>query len=227
VTWSPLPDVYGVFIYLGLRIDVPTGEANFCRALIEAFPDEQMSIEQYFRDLKSATGWLNRRFMAIAGPPPSNWISRQAHQWGAPLQTTPNGCFRHRPLHIFAVSNTLKHMRDELRQFKSEIFQGLANPTRIAIVELLREGELSAGSLIEKLRIEQANASQHLAVLRAKQIVVSRKVGNQVYYSIRDNALIEVLDILRRYFYAQLDSTVSMMREVASEQPKSRSRTHR
>jgi DNA-binding transcriptional ArsR family regulator len=118
-------------------------------------------------------------------------------------------------------------MSDALRQFKSEIFQGLAHPTRIAIVEFLRQGELSAGTLIEKLRIEQANASQHLAVLRAKQIVVSRKVGNQVYYSIRDRALIEVLDILRRYFYAQLDNTVNLLREVASEQPKSRVRTHR
>jgi DNA-binding transcriptional ArsR family regulator len=113
-------------------------------------------------------------------------------------------------------------MSDALRQFKSDIFQGLANPTRIAIVELLREGELSAGKLIEKLGIEQANASQHLAVLRARRIVVSRKAGNQVYYSIRDHALIEVLDILRRYFYAQLNSTVNMLKEAAREEPKSR-----
>jgi len=118
-------------------------------------------------------------------------------------------------------------MDDALRQFKSEIFHGLANPTRIAIVELLRDGELSAGKLIEKLGIEQANASQHLAVLRAKQIVVNRKAGNQVYYSIRDPALIEVLEILRRYFYAQLSSTVNMMKQVAREQPKSRARAHR
>lgn len=130
---------------------------------------------------------------------------------------------------IFEVSNILivRSMSDTLRQFKSEIFQGLANPTRIAMVELLREGELSAGKLIEKLGIEQANASQHLAVLRAKQIVVSRKVGNQVYYSIRDQALIEVLDILRRYFYAQLHTTVNMMKEVAREAPKSRLVTRR
>ena len=118
-------------------------------------------------------------------------------------------------------------MSDALRQFKSQIFQGLANPTRIAIVELLREGELSAGKLIEQLGIEQANASQHLAVLRTKQIVVSRKVGNQVYYSIRDRALIEVLDILRRYFYAQLSSTVNMLKEAAREEPKSRLGTRR
>jgi DNA-binding transcriptional ArsR family regulator len=106
-------------------------------------------------------------------------------------------------------------MGEALRRFKSEIFQALAHPTRIAIVEMLREGEVSAGKLIEKLGIEQANASQHLAILRTKQIVVNRKVGNQVFYSIRDPALIEVLDILRRYFYSQLRTTVDMMEEVA------------
>src|SRR5579862_5821955 len=113
-------------------------------------------------------------------------------------------------------------MDDALRQFKSEIFQGLAHPTRIAIVELLRDGEMSAGKLIEKLGIEQANASQHLAVLRAKQIVVNRKAGNQVFYSIRDRALIEVLDILRRYFYSQLSTTVNMMKEVGGQEPRPR-----
>lgn len=118
-------------------------------------------------------------------------------------------------------------MSEALRQFKTEIFQGLANPTRIAMVELLRDGELSAGKLIEKLGIEQANASQHLAVLRAKQIVVSRKAGNQVYYSIRDHALIEVLDILRGYFYAQLNTTVHMLKEVARESPRTRLVTRR
>ena len=118
-------------------------------------------------------------------------------------------------------------MSDALRQFKSEIFQALANPTRIAIVELLRDGELSAGQLIDKLGIEQANASQHLAVLRSKQIVVNRKVGNQVFYSIRDHALIEVLDILRRYFYSQLNSTVRMLKEAARQQPKTRISTPR
>jgi ArsR family transcriptional regulator len=118
-------------------------------------------------------------------------------------------------------------MTDALRQFKSEIFQGLAHPTRIAIVEMLRDGEMPAGKLIQKLGIEQANASQHLAVLRAKQIVVNRKVGNQVFYSIRDHALLEVLDILRRYFYSQLSTTVSMLKEVASEDPKARIRASR
>jgi len=95
-------------------------------------------------------------------------------------------------------------MEDALRRFKADFFQALAHPTRIAIVEQLRDGELSAGALIERLGIEQANASQHLSVLRTKNIVVNRKSGNQVFYSVRDPLIIEVLDIMRRYFHAHL-----------------------
>jgi DNA-binding transcriptional ArsR family regulator len=109
-------------------------------------------------------------------------------------------------------------MGDSLRQFKADIFQALAHPTRIAIVEALRDGELPAGQLIEKLQLEQANASQHLAVLRSKMVVLNRKVGNQVFYSLRDPVLVEVLDILRRYFYSQLTGTRSMIEEIALEE---------
>jgi len=108
-------------------------------------------------------------------------------------------------------------MSQELRQFKAEIFQALAHPTRIAIVEALRKGEVSAGRLIEDLGLEQANASQHLSILRAKQIVTSRKEGNQVFYTLRDPVLVDVLDILRRYFYSHLSQTMSMLKEIKSE----------
>ena len=105
-------------------------------------------------------------------------------------------------------------MPDTLRQFKANIFQALAHPTRIAIVEVLRDGEVTAGAIIERLGLEQANASQHLSILRAKQIVSSRKEGNQVFYSVRDPLLIEVLDIMRRYFQAHVEEALSMLKEI-------------
>jgi ArsR family transcriptional regulator len=108
-------------------------------------------------------------------------------------------------------------MTQDLRRFKADIFQGLAHPTRIAIVETLRDGEKSAGQLIEELGLEQANASQHFAVLRSKQILVNRKEGNQVFYSLRDPVLIEVLDVLKRYFYSQLSQAMSMLKEMGRE----------
>ena len=105
-------------------------------------------------------------------------------------------------------------MEDALRKFKAQIFQALAHPTRIAIVEALRDGELSAGRLMELLQVEQANLSQHLAVLRAKQVVVNRKAGNQVYYAVRDPVLIQVLDLLRQYFTSHLSEALAMLGEL-------------
>src|SRR5437763_3748905 len=108
-------------------------------------------------------------------------------------------------------------MQNALRQFKADIFQALAHPTRIAIVEMLRDGEVSAGAIFERLGVEQANASQHLAVLRAKRIVLNRKEGNQVFYSIRSPLLIEVLDVIRRYFEEHLEEALAMLAEIKQE----------
>ena len=102
-------------------------------------------------------------------------------------------------------------MPDTLRQFKASIFQALAHPTRVGIVELLKDGELPAGIIVERLGLEPANASQHFAVLRSKNIVVSRKEGNQVFYSVRDPLLIDVLDIMKRYFQVHMEEAIAML----------------
>jgi ArsR family transcriptional regulator len=104
-----------------------------------------------------------------------------------------------------------------LRSYKANVFQALSNPTRIAILEVLQEGEMSAGAIQERLGLEQANLSQHLAILRSRQIVVNRKDGNQVFYSLRNPVLSEVLDIMRRYFQANLTEVVQMLGEIESE----------
>jgi len=102
-------------------------------------------------------------------------------------------------------------MPDSLRQFKADIFQALAHPTRIAILELLGSGEQSSSALIEKLGIEQSNLSQHLAILRAKQLVTNRKVGNQVFYSVRDPLINEVLGLMRVYLQDRVKEAMGML----------------
>jgi ArsR family transcriptional regulator len=111
---------------------------------------------------------------------------------------------------------------DELRAFKAQIFQALAHPTRIAIVEALCQGEVQAGVLTERLGVEQPNLSQHLAILRAKQVVVGRKYGNQIHYSLRDPVLSEVLELLKRCFYRQLRETRALLGQMARPQPRRR-----
>jgi DNA-binding transcriptional ArsR family regulator len=110
-------------------------------------------------------------------------------------------------------------MPNLLREYKANIFQALAHPTRIAILEALRDGEISARTIQEKLGIEQANLSQHLAILRSRQIVAHRKEGNQVFYSLRNRVLIKVLDLMRQYYQANLADAVQMLKEVEAERP--------
>lgn len=105
-------------------------------------------------------------------------------------------------------------MPDSLRQFKAEIFQALAHPTRIAIVDLLRGGEMTVGAFAEHLHLEQANLSQHLAILRAKQMVTTRKAGNQVFYAVRDPLIWKMLDLMRRYFQKQVSDSMAMLEEM-------------
>ncbi len=74
VKWNPMPDVYDVFVYPGLQVRACKGEANFQHSLIDTFPSEHANIEQYFRDLKSATAWVSRHFMAMTTPGPLSWM---------------------------------------------------------------------------------------------------------------------------------------------------------
>jgi ArsR family transcriptional regulator len=115
-------------------------------------------------------------------------------------------------------------MLQSLRQFKAEIFQALGHPTRIAIVEYLRDGEISVGNLCEKIGIEQANASQHLAVLRSKHIVETRKDGNQIFYRLRNPIVSEMLEIMRQYFFDHMNEAMQMLKQERREVTKSRPR---
>lgn len=111
-------------------------------------------------------------------------------------------------------------MLNTMRQFKAGIFQALGHPTRVAIVEFLSHGELSVGRLCEKVGVEQANASQHLAVLRNKHIVETRKEGNQTFYRLRDPLLGEVLEKMRDYFFAHMTGAMEMLRVEKKEAKK-------
>jgi DNA-binding transcriptional ArsR family regulator len=108
-------------------------------------------------------------------------------------------------------------MLESMRRFKAGIFQALAHPTRVALVEFLQHGELTVGQLCEKVGVEPANASQHLAVLRHKHIVQTRKEGNQIFYSLRDPLLAKVLEAMREFFLAHLSEALEVLREEQQE----------
>jgi ArsR family transcriptional regulator len=109
-------------------------------------------------------------------------------------------------------------VKNPLRLFKAEFFKALAHPGRIKMLEALREGEKTVAELQTLLDDEQASASQHLAVLRHKNIVVTRKDGTTVYYSARDPLLFDLLDVGRAIFNNHLSDTREMLGMLADEE---------
>ena len=105
----------------------------------------------------------------------------------------------------------------QLRKFKSEFFKALAHPLRISILDALREGEKTVAEISEEFEVEPANASQQLAVLRNKNIIVARKVGSNVYYSISDPTIFKLLDAARDIFNNHLIGVRTMLEEIKAE----------
>ena len=106
-----------------------------------------------------------------------------------------------------------KHF-EALRKFKAGIFKVLAHPTRIHIIEILGAGEFSVGSILEEVKVEPANLSQHLSILRQNHLVVTRKNGNQVLYSLSDPLLVEVLNAMRKYFQNHFEDSIGMLKQM-------------
>ena len=109
------------------------------------------------------------------------------------------------------VTQGFQSMLDSIRQYKAGVFQALGHPTRIALVESLIDSEVSVSQLCEKVGIEQSNASQHLAILRNKHIVQTRKDGNQIYYSLSDPVFGQLLKALRAFFHAHMTEALNSL----------------
>ena len=106
---------------------------------------------------------------------------------------------------------------DGIRRLKAGIFQALGHPTRLAILEALSRGELPVAAIATRLQTEQANISQHLTVLRSRRLVTTRKHANQVFYSVRDPLLLEVLRTMRSYCLAHLAEDQEILTDLKSE----------
>ncbi len=108
-------------------------------------------------------------------------------------------------------------MAEPLHEFKAEFFKALAHPTRIRILERLRDGEGTVGELQRALGLDQSVVSQQLAVLRRQGIVEAEKQGATVRYRVRDEGLFQLLDAARQMFDRRLTLTQALLRQLRAE----------
>jgi|SRR5579864_2772320 len=99
--------------------------------------------------------------------------------------------------------------RDEIYRLHAEICRALADPNRLLLLEELRQGERSVGQLAAALGLAQAKTSQHLAVLREKGLVTTRRQATTVFYSLSDPMVLQAIDLLRGVLARHLERQTS------------------
>ncbi len=74
-------------------------------------------------------------------------------------------------------------------ELKAKMFRGFADPTRLGILESLRKGEKTVGAIVQSTGQSQSNISNHLSCLKGCGLVVARRDGKSIYYSIASDRI--------------------------------------
>ncbi|MFC7242183.1 ArsR/SmtB family transcription factor [Catellatospora aurea] len=110
-------------------------------------------------------------------------------------------------------------MSKPLYQAKAEFFKALAHPARIRVLELLSVREHSVGEMLPEVGLESAHLSQQLAVLRKMNLVVARREGSTVYYSLVSPQVAELLAVARRILTEVLANQVGLLDDLRAAEP--------
>lgn len=102
-------------------------------------------------------------------------------------------------------------------ELQAEISKTLANPIRLAILHSLRDKEKTVNELAMLLGVRQSNLSQHLAVLRQRGIVKTRKQGASIFYRVFNPKINQACDIVREVLMDQLRQKQELASNYSSE----------
>jgi DNA-binding transcriptional ArsR family regulator len=96
-------------------------------------------------------------------------------------------------------------------ELQAEVSKTMAHPLRLAILHNLKDGEKTVNDLTQITGASQSNVSQHLALMRQRQIVKTRKEGSNIYYRVTSPKISQACDMIREVLMEQL----SQQQEIA------------
>jgi DNA-binding transcriptional ArsR family regulator len=102
-----------------------------------------------------------------------------------------------------------------LFELQSEVCKILSSPKRLEIISALKEGEKTVGELVDILGVPKANVSQHLAVMRLKGILNSRRDGVNIFYRIANPKVVQACALMREVLTEQMQEN-SRLIDIAS-----------
>jgi DNA-binding transcriptional ArsR family regulator len=122
------------------------------------------------------------------------------------METKHANSIRYIRIFEYSANDMPFHTNERVLQLQSGICKVLSNSKRLQILHELRDGEKTVNELAASTKMRQSNVSQHLAIMRIRNIVVERRVGNTVFYKISDKRIINACDIMRSVLLDQANS---------------------
>jgi DNA-binding transcriptional ArsR family regulator len=106
-------------------------------------------------------------------------------------------------------------MEEKVLELKAEILKALAQPTRLKILELLRNGERCICEIVPAINGEQSNISRHISLMQKSHLVTTRKDGVKVMVKVRDPKIFEILDSVSLLLKKQIQETGKLIQKFA------------
>ena len=118
-------------------------------------------------------------------------------------------------MYVITKRYGVKILNQEIFQLHADICKTLANAKRLKIMALLARGEHSVTALAEAIEVPLANISQHLRVLKSKNLVSSRQDGQTVYYNLVDRRIVDACDLIRAVLLDELKRKGAIAKEIS------------
>jgi len=109
------------------------------------------------------------------------------------------------------------HSRDTARvlyEHHAEMCKVFSNATRLMILNVLRERELTVAAIAAQLGVAVGTVSSHLLMMKQRRVLVSRKQGNQVFYRLANPKMLQAFDLIREILYEQMKQHGLLAREL-------------
>ncbi len=105
-------------------------------------------------------------------------------------------------------------MEERVLELKAEILKALAQPTRLKILELLRNGEKCICEIVPALNGEQSNISRHISLMQKSNLVITRKDGVRVMVKVKDTKIFDILDKVSAILKSQMSEQNRLIRSI-------------
>ena len=100
---------------------------------------------------------------------------------------------------------------EKIFELHADVCKVFSNAKRLEILNTLRDKEMTASELIEKIGLSKANLSQHMSILKSKGVVLTRREGVNIYYRISNSKITQACDLMREVLLEQLQEKGKMV----------------